>query len=113
MRARVAPARATALAAALLLVGCARAVEVASGPAPTFPITVRNAVGQDAIVAYDDGSGARTLGTVQAGSTERFIIASPQSTTVSITARSTAGTRSWGPFSVALTAGETQSVTIR
>ena len=104
---------AAAFLAALLTAGCARAVEVSSGPAPTYSISVRNAVGEDAIVAYDDGSGARTLGTVQAGDTERYIIAAPRITTVAITARTASGARSWGPFIVDLVAGETRSVTIR
>ncbi len=99
--------------ALLALAACARAVEVSSGPAPTYPVSIRNSVGQDAIVAYDDGSGARTLGTVQAGTTERFIIAAPRSTTIAITARSASGTGSWGPYSVSLVAGETQAVVIR
>jgi two-component system sensor histidine kinase KdpD len=68
---------------------------------------------QDAIVAYDDGSGARTLGTVQAGRTDRFIIAAPRAMSVSISARSTTGSRTWGPFPLELAAGETRSVTIR
>lgn len=102
-----------ALVLALSLTGCARAVEVSSGPAPTYPITVRNSVGEDAIVAYDDGSGARTLGTVQAGRTDRFIIAAPRAMSVSISARSTTGSRTWGPFPLELAAGETRSVTIR
>lgn len=112
MTARSAALR-TALVIALSLAGCARAVEVSSGPAPTYPITVRNSVGEDAIVAYDDGSGARTLGTVQAGRTERFIIAAPRAMAISISARSTSGTRTWGPFALELAAGETRSVTIR
>jgi hypothetical protein len=102
-------------ALALLIAGaaCSRAVEVGSGPAPTYPIEVHNTLSQDVIVAYDDGGGARTLGTVQAGATERYIIASPRTMTVSITGRATSGQQSWGPFSVDLQAGATRSVSIR
>lgn len=110
MRAR---ALRTALFAGLLLSACSRAVSVNSGPAPTYPISVENAVGRNVIVAYDDGRGARTLGTVQAGRTERFLIASPAVLTVSITARSEGGDRTWGPFPLNLEAGVTRSVTIR
>lgn len=102
-------------ALALLITGaaCSRAVQVGSGPAPTYPIEVRNTLSQDVIVAYDDGGGARTLGTVEAGATERYIIAAPRTMTVSITGRAASGQQTWGPFSVDLQAGSTRSVTIR
>ncbi len=111
------PARngwAPALAATLLLCSaCARAVEVRSGPAPTYPVEIRNTLSEDIIVAYDDGSGPRTLGTVRASGSERYIIAAPRAITVLITGRSARGERSWGPYNVQLQAGATQTVTIR
>lgn len=105
--------RALPIALILLAGACSRAVEVSSGPAPTYPVSVRNALGEDVIVAYDDGGGARTLGTIRAGTTERFIIAQPATPRVSILARSVSGEREYGPFAVDLVAGETRSVTVR
>lgn len=95
-----------------LLAACARSVEV-STPAPTYPVEVRSTLREDALVSYDDGAGARLLGTVPAGRTERFLIAAPRAMDVRILARSTDGARSWGPIAVVLQAGVTQSVTLR
>jgi hypothetical protein len=110
---RLRSVRLAALALVLAAAACSRAVQVGSGPAPTYPIEVRNTLSQDVIVAYDDGAGARTLGTVEAGGTERYIIASPRTMTVSITGRATSGQQTFGPFSVDLEAGSTPTVTIR
>ena len=101
------------IAALLVALSCARAVEVNSGPSPTYPVQVRNQVGEEVIVSYDDGSGSRVLGNVRPGTTERFIIAARERLDVSISARSIDGSRSWGPFMVSLEAGEPQPVTIR
>jgi len=116
MKIEMQKSRFTHLAALVLLiasVACSRAVQVGSGPAPTYPIEVRNTLSQDVIVAYDDGAGVRTLGTVEAGGSERYIIASPRTMTVSITGRATSGQQTWGPFSIDLQAGATRTVTIR
>jgi hypothetical protein len=99
--------------ACVLPAACARAVQVTSGPSPTYPIEVRNVTGEEVIVSYDDGTGPRVLGNVVDGRTERFVIAARERLEVSVTARSIAGSRSWGPFHVSLTAGEAQRVTIR
>jgi hypothetical protein len=79
----------------------------------TYAIEVHNTLTPDMIVSYDDGSGARALGAVQGGRTERFIIASPRTTAITISARNSSGTRVAGPFHVQLQAGQTQRVDLR
>jgi len=104
--------RLAALAVVLAGAACARSVEVRSEPTPTYPVEVQNTLSQDVIVAYDDGGGARTLGTVPAGATERYVIASPRNLSVSITARSATGEQTWGPFTVDLQAEASRTVII-
>jgi hypothetical protein len=101
------------VAAAFVLAACARSVQVGSGPGPVYAVEVVNSLGQDMIVSYDDGGGARTLGTVPAGATERFIITAPARTTVSIQGRTSAGTQTSGPYSVQLSQTEASRVTLR
>jgi hypothetical protein len=84
-----------------------------STPSPVFAIAVTNATTAELIVSYDDGSGARALGSVRAGVTERFVIAAPARATVSVSGRNPAGTRTSGPVAVELIAGETRPVTLR
>ena len=91
-------------------VGCARSVSFDT-PGPTYSIQVENSLSQDMIVSYDDGSGPRTLGTVAAGRSERFVVATDR-TTVTITAANSSRTRTAGPYSVQLTAGTTPRVTL-
>jgi hypothetical protein len=88
-------------------------MNVGTAPSPVFAISVTNSTGEEMIVSYDDGSGRRALGAVAAGATDRFVIAQPARTTVDITARNSGGTRSVGPISVTLIAGETRPVTLR
>jgi len=91
---------------------CRRAVSV-STPSPVFAISVTNATNAELIVSYDDGSGAKALGSIRAGGTERFVIASPARATISVSGRNPPGTRTAGPVAVELRAGETRPVTLR
>jgi hypothetical protein len=100
------------LAGLVLVLGCARAVEVGSA-APSYPIRVQNSAAADLIVSYDDGSGPRTLGTVQAGRTERYIIASPGRLTITVQGRSADGGVTSGPHTVELRTGDPPTVVLR
>jgi hypothetical protein len=99
---------------ALLYTGCARAVEIGSGDAAlNYSLEVRNETGSDMIVRYNAGRGDALLGTVANARSERFIIASPAATTITVNAASQAGTRTSGPHTVTLRAGVTVPVTLR
>lgn len=88
--------------------GCARAIDVGSADArTTFSVEVRNETGIAMIVRYNDGRADALLGSVAAGASERFIIASPAITTISITGTAETGDRRSGPHSVVLGAGTT------
>lgn len=103
-----------ALLMAIVAGGCAgmRKVDVGPSSATTYRVDVYNARGGTVTVFYNDGGAERELGTVPAGRTERFIIPSPATTTVTIRAR-TAGGTTLGPYTVALTAASPARVTIR
>lgn len=92
-----------------LVAACARAVEVNSEPSTVYAIEVQNTQSVDMVVSYDDGNGTRSLGTVRAGTRERFIIAAPPSPMIQVTGRSSSG-RTVGPLSVSLRLGETTPV---
>lgn len=100
------------LVLAVALAGCARGMAVGSEPRPVHSITVQNELGEAMIVSYADVRGEAILGTVAAGGSERFIIASPEST-ITLRARNVAGTRTVGPYTLTLTAGTTQTVHLR
>ncbi len=80
------PSTAAALALLAVLAGCSRAVSVQSEPGPAFTMEVVNMQPDALVVSYDDGAGTRLLGTVEAGSTQRFVITSPARTTIRVTA---------------------------
>lgn len=107
--------RKAALIAILALAagGCAgmRKVEVGPTTGSTYRIDVYNARGSTVAVSYSDGGTERELGSVASGRTERFIIASPASTSVTVWARTSSGGR-LGPYTVSLT-GDVTEVTIR
>ena len=113
MNIRTISRRSAILSALLLIAACARPVQIGSESGPAFAVEVRNTLGEDMIVSYDDGGGAHILGTVRAGGSERFIIAAPARQSVAITARNNAGTRTVGPYNVQLSAGDTQVVSLR
>ena len=75
-----------ALLCVATLAGCARGVSLNTDPGETYAISVVNPMPHAMIVSFDDGSGARLLGTVGAGRTERFVIAGAANPTVSVVA---------------------------
>lgn len=99
--------------ACLLLAACSRSVSVASTPAVTYAVRVTNASGVELAVSFDDGAGPRALGLVAPGRTERFVIASPRTTTVTFSGVTPDGSRTSGPIEVQLAAGSTVEVTLR
>ena len=103
------------LAALALVVAtaCSRAVAVGSAPAVTYAVNVTNASGADLAVSWDDGAGPRTLGLVSAGGTERFIIAAPRRTSITVSGATPDGSRTVGPVSVELRPGTPASITLR
>jgi hypothetical protein len=100
-----------ALCAAALF--ACRAVSVASDPRPTYSIDVHNETTVALIISYNDGRGDAVLGTVPANATERFIIASPQTTTVTVRGTNESRTRTVGPYTIELVAGTPQPVRLR
>lgn len=101
--------RASLLALLVLASACARAIEVNSEPSTVYAIEVVNTRSTDMVVSYDDGNGVRSLGTVRAGATERFVIAAPPAPRIEVSARSTGGA-TVGPIPVSLTLGQTTTV---
>ena len=103
-----------AIGAALLATGCAsmRGVEVGSEPSTTYAIEVTNNRSSSVSISYSDGGSRVQLGTVSARQTERFIIASPQATNITVYATTSSGA-SVGNYPVTLAAGTTQRVTVR
>jgi hypothetical protein len=72
---------------------CARPVDFATDPGQVQAVNVINELGQPMIVAFDDGTGERLLGTVASRATERFVLAGVGTPTVSIIARDQEGAR--------------------
>lgn len=66
---------------------CARGVDFEPDPGAATAINVINEMPHAMIVWFDDGEGERLLGTVSAGTTDRFVIAGTGATTVSVVAR--------------------------
>jgi hypothetical protein len=108
--------RRTALAllalAAITTAGCARGMHVGSEPTPVASITVENGLGEPMIVSYSDSRGEALLGTVAAGGSERFVIASREPS-ITVRARNAAGNRTAGPYTVQLIAGASTPVRLR
>ena len=98
----------------LALGGCAsmRGVDVGTDTASTYALEVTNNRSGTVTISYTDGGTTRQLGTVAARQTERFVIAAPASTSVTVRATS-AGGASVGTYNVQLQAGTTQRVTVR
>jgi hypothetical protein len=65
---------------------CARGVDFGPDTQQTQAINVYNEMSHPMIVAFDDGTGERLLGTVAARSTDRFVIAGTSATTISVVA---------------------------
>lgn len=77
---------ATLATVALLALGLAacRTARVQTEPGPVYMVDVTNRLQQPIVVQFDDGGGARLLGTVAAGGVERFVIAAPRQLQVTI-----------------------------
>jgi hypothetical protein len=100
--------------AVLLLAGCARAVAIESdAPGSAYTVFVTNSTSSTLDVSFNDGGDDRALGSVGAGRTERFIVASPRRTDITIAGATSSGTRLSGPVRVTLTAGAGARVTLR
>lgn len=101
--------RPLALLAVLVAVAGCRAVEV-GGPSPeTYAVNITNARSQAMTVSFDDGTGPQLLGTVEAGRSERFVVAGARSPTVTIIATSVSGGTTLRQ-TVTLQAGETVNI---
>ena len=98
-----------ALLCVAALTGCARSVALDTDPGQTYAVSVTNPMPHPMIVSFDDGSGQRLLGTVQAGGTERFVIAGSANQTVSVVAHDEAETHTVRK-TVVLQAGSTVDV---
>ncbi|HEX6941262.1 MAG TPA: hypothetical protein VF158_17835 [Longimicrobiales bacterium] len=86
MRTITAP-RALLIAALLGTTGaCARGVGVESEPGPAYALEVHNPMPHPMILSYDDGTGARLLGTVPPNGSARFVITRPASRQISLVA---------------------------
>lgn len=72
--------------AGMLTTGCYRGVAVESDPRGGYAIDVENRFGVSIEVAFEDDRGARMLGSVPAGRSERFLVVSPSSVSVVIVA---------------------------
>ena len=106
--------KALLVAAAFLVSGCAsmRGVDVGTDTANTYSIMVTNQRSSAVTITYNDGEGVRELGSVGARDAERFIIAAPRSTSVTVRAVNSAGSQV-GLYTVALEAGVTKQITVR
>jgi hypothetical protein len=92
---------------------CVRAIEVGSEGSPVYRVAISNDLGEAMIVTANSGRGDSLLGSIPAGRSDTFVIARPASTTATITARNSSGTRTVGPITVELRAGATVPVRLR
>jgi hypothetical protein len=102
-----------ALLLGLAAAGCVRPVEISSEPRLSYTVVVTNDLAEPMIVSYTDARGEALLGTVGAGSTQRFDLARTAGPAITVSARNAAGSRNDGPYSVTLTAGTRSSVRLR
>lgn len=110
---RMLPA-ASAMLVLILTAGCASMRSASVGTdTVNYSIDATNQMGHSMTVYWSDGGEEKMLGAVPAGRSERFIIAAPRSTTISVTARDANRTHVAGPWQVTLAAGSAQRVTIR
>jgi hypothetical protein len=103
---------ALALLTLLTSSACSRNVRVESEPGGGYSLAVRNTMPHPMVVSYDDGSGQRVLGTVTPAATDRFVIASPKSTEISVQATDEGRTHTRS-YTVSLVSGTASDVTIR
>jgi hypothetical protein len=88
-------------------------MQVGSEPAPVYRLSVFNDFAEAMIVSYNDGRGDRLLGAIPAGSSETFVVAAPAAAAVTVSARSTSGSLTYGPTSIDLLLGSTVSLRLR
>lgn len=82
------PLRLPILALGLLLASaCARPLDLDPDLHQTHAVNIVNSMAGPMVVWFDDGSGERLLGTVAAGSSDRFVIAGTDATTITVVAR--------------------------
>jgi uncharacterized lipoprotein YajG len=106
--------RSASILTILILAGCARGMSVESAsPGESYSISVENLTGVTMVVTYTDGRGDATLGTVNAGATERFIISAPSTSTIRVQGAAISGGRRSGPYTVTLAQGATHTVRLR
>jgi hypothetical protein len=91
---------------------CARNVRVESDTTHGYALQVRNTMPHAMIVSYNDGSGPRVLGTVLGGATERFVIAAPKRTDITVLATDEKQSHN-RVYNVTLIAGSNTDVGIR
>lgn len=105
---------AAVMASALGLSACAsmRGVEVGTDSANTYAVEVTNRRASAIHISYVNEGRTVELGSVTSGSPQRFIIASPSSTSISLMARTASGTVV-GTYNVVLTSGATARVTVQ
>ncbi len=89
---------------------CSRAVAVESQPGIAYTVVVQNDAGQPLVVSYEDSRGSALLGTVDAGATQRFVISSPSSASVTIVGRPKDGGTT---FQKQVTLSRTQATSVR
>jgi hypothetical protein len=100
------------LVAILSASACSRNVRVESEPTRGYAVQVRNTMPHSMVVSYNDRSGPRILGTVLGGATERFVIAAPRKTDITVLASDEAQTHN-RVYNVTLIAGNNVDVAIR
>ncbi|MEJ2677721.1 MAG: hypothetical protein P8174_01445 [Gemmatimonadota bacterium] len=102
----------SSLALATVLGACSHAMHAETNPERTYAIAVENPLAEAMAVSYDDGTGSRLLGMVEAGQTERFVLAGAQSSEITLTAVSEDRTTTIRK-SVTLRPGSVVHVTLR
>lgn len=96
---------------ALLAAAACRAVAVESDPpGTTYGLEVENATAAALVVSWRDDAGTHRLGTVQAGQTQRFVVAGATGEAITVTASDVSGMRATRPRTVTLRPGVTTSV---
>lgn len=97
------------LAIAATTTACARSVDLNTDAGQSYAVSVTNPMPHAMIVSYDDGTGERLLGTVEANRSDRFVVAGSNSATISIIARDEGETHTVRK-TVVLVPGETVAV---
>jgi hypothetical protein len=103
--------RAAAIVLVLLAAACHRTP--APGSAPVVQaIDVENRTARILVVSFEDSRGTGVLGTVRAGSTDRFVLADAGGGQITVRGRSQDGTVTSGPYTVRLASVSTPKVVL-